>query len=144
MTSGGGLARADRRAVYGAEQFRELAARLKADFGSGYGVDNLELFRRFYPEYLQLLSVGISDAPRRKSGLLANSETVCRKSRAAAVAPGIRHAVSGESSPILHAASGQSTIASSLSPRAWQPGVLHPHLSSTHYRTPKKKGSGKP
>src|SRR5487761_2600156 len=35
-----------RRAGYGAELLRELAARLKADFGSGYGVDNLELFRR--------------------------------------------------------------------------------------------------
>lgn len=135
MTSGGGLARANRRAVYGAEQLRELAARLKADFGAGYGVDNLELFRRFYLEYPQLPSGRISDAPRRKSGLLENSEAVRRKSGAAAVALEIRHAVSGESSPILHAARGQSAIASSLSPQAWQPGALHPHLSWTHYRT---------
>ena len=67
-----------RRAVYGTEQLRELAARLRAGFGSGYGVDNLELFRRFYLEYPQLLSGGNSDAPRRKSGLSENSEAVRR------------------------------------------------------------------
>ena len=113
-----------RRAAYGAEQLRELAARLRVDFGSGYGVDNLELFRRFYLEYPQLLSGGNSDAPRRKSGLLQNSDAVRRKSRAAAA-----------SLEILHAARGQSALMPSLSPADWQPGVLHPHLSWTHYRT---------
>ena len=44
-----------RRAVYGAELLWDLAAGLKAEFGSGYGVDNLELFRRFYLEYPRLL-----------------------------------------------------------------------------------------
>jgi predicted nuclease of restriction endonuclease-like (RecB) superfamily len=57
-----------RRAGYGAALLKELATRLKADFGSGYGVDNLELFRRFYLEYPHLLPAEISDAPRRKSG----------------------------------------------------------------------------
>ena len=55
-----------RRAGYGAALLKELAVRLKADFGSGYGVDNLELFRRFYLGYPSLLSAEISDAPRRK------------------------------------------------------------------------------
>ena len=55
-----------RRAGYGAALLKELATRLKADFGSGYGVDNLELFRRFYLEYPHLLTAEISDAPRRK------------------------------------------------------------------------------
>lgn len=100
-----------RRAVYGADLLRDLAARLKADFGSGYGVDNLELFRRFYVEYPHLLLGGNSDAARRKSGLLANSETVRRKSEAALE---IQHAVRGES---------------------WRPGKLNPNLSWTHYRS---------
>ncbi len=65
-----------RRAVYGAEQLRDLATRLRTDFGSGYGVDNLELFRRSYIEYPQLLSGGNSDALRRNSGLLENSDYV--------------------------------------------------------------------
>lgn len=100
-----------RRAVYGAEMLRDLAARLKADFGSGYGVDNLELFRRFYLEYSHLLSGANSDAARRKSGLLANSETVRRKSLAELE---IQHAVRDES---------------------WRPGRLNPNLSWTHYRS---------
>ncbi|NNM79960.1 MAG: hypothetical protein HKM01_05850 [Gallionella sp.] len=67
-----------RRAGYGAELLRELSTRLKADFGSGYGVDNLELFRRFYLEYPQLLPKVNSDAVRRKSAPADNSETVRR------------------------------------------------------------------
>lgn len=100
-----------RRAVYGAELLRDLATRLNADFGSGYGVDNLELFRRLYLEYPQLLPEANSDAARRKSGLLANSETVRRKSVAALE---IQHAVRDES---------------------WRPGRLNPNLSWTHYRS---------
>lgn len=115
----------NRRAVYGAEQLRELASRLKADFGSGYGVDNLELFRRFYLVYPQLLLAGKSDAPRRKSDRLENSEAVRRKSRAAGISPEILDAVHELSVPM-------SSL--SLSPADWQPGVLHPHLSWTHYR----------
>ncbi len=52
-----------RRAGYGAQLLQELSNRLKKDFGNGYSVDNLELFRRFYLEYPHL----ISEAPRRKS-----------------------------------------------------------------------------
>ena len=59
--------RGQRRTGYGAELLHELAGRLRAEFGAGYGVDNLELFRRFYLDYPQLLPEAISDAPRRKS-----------------------------------------------------------------------------
>ena len=100
-----------RRAGYGAKLLRELAAGLKADFGSGYGVDNLELFRRFYLEYPHLPPGANSDAVRRKSGLLAKSETVRRKSVGALE---IQHAVRDES---------------------WRPGRLNPNLSWTHYRS---------
>ena len=99
-----------RRAVYGAELLRDLAMGLKADFGSGYGVDNLELFRRFYLEYPHLLPEANSDAARRKSGLLPNSETVRRKS---VDAMAIQHPARDES---------------------WRPGRLNPNLSWTHYR----------
>lgn len=103
-----------RRADYGAELLRELAMRLKADFGSGYGVDNLELFRRFYLEYPQLLPGVNSDALRRKSVQPENSETARRKFGASVDALEIQHAPRGES---------------------WQPGRLHSNLSWTHYRT---------
>lgn len=95
-----------RRAGYGAALLKELAVRLKADFGSGYGVDNLELFRRFYLGYPSLLPVEkpetaeISDAPRRKLGDAVNTLP-------------IRHAVRDES---------------------WKAGQLSAGLSWTHYR----------
>lgn len=71
-----------KRAGYGAELLADLAARLKAEFGVGYGVDNLELFRRFYLEYPRLLPEQISDAVRRKSrrvaGAAGNSDAARR------------------------------------------------------------------
>jgi len=87
---------------------RKLSSQLKKDFGNGYSVDNLELFRRFYREYPKL----ISEEPRRNLRLAAISEAVRRKSLAF---------------PIGHAVRGKSD--------AWEPGRLHPNLSWTHYRT---------
>ena len=100
--------RGRRRAGYGTALLGELAERLRAEFGRGYGVDNLELFRRFYLDYPELLGVvsaaaepgAISDAPRRKSGVLA----------AALLNP------------------------AAVMADAWQPGQLNPNLSWTHYR----------
>jgi predicted nuclease of restriction endonuclease-like (RecB) superfamily len=98
--------RGRRRAGYGTALLGELAERLRTDFGAGYGVDNLELFRRFYLEYPQLLAEvaeTISDAPRRKSATHAAEAT-------ALLVP-----------PIVSATS-------------WQPGRLNPGLSWMHYR----------
>ena len=100
--------RGRRRAGYGTALLGELAERLRSEFGRGYGVDNLELFRRFYLDYPELLGVvsaaaepgAISDAPRRKSGVLA----------AALLNP------------------------AAVKADAWQPGRLNPNLSWTHYR----------
>ena len=59
--------RGKKRAGYGEKLLQELSSRLTADFGKGFSVDNLEMFRRFFLEYSSLL-VGIkSDAVRRKS-----------------------------------------------------------------------------
>jgi predicted nuclease of restriction endonuclease-like (RecB) superfamily len=55
------------RARYGHELLARLAMRLTREFGVGYSVDNLELFRRFYLEYPSLITIEISDAVRRKS-----------------------------------------------------------------------------
>ena len=96
------------KADYGKHLLADLSARLKQDFGAGYSVDNLEMFRRFYREYPTIISEAmsrkfnvpiISDAPRRK---LPPEETL------------IGHA---------------------LRSRSWKPGQLHPNLSWTHYRT---------
>jgi predicted nuclease of restriction endonuclease-like (RecB) superfamily len=55
------------RAAYGAELLQKLADKLSKEFGGGYSVDNLELFRRFYLEFPQLVAHKKSDALRRKS-----------------------------------------------------------------------------
>lgn len=108
-----------KRAGYGAELLADLAARLKVDFGAGYGVDNLELFRRFYLEYPRLLPAQISDAVRRKSGhpagTAANSETLRRNSEALQQFP-------------LPSPDGLASGAPLV------PGQLSADLSWTHYR----------
>lgn len=103
------------RAEYGEALIRDLAKRLREEFGSGYSKDNLFWFRRFYSNYPRLLGgtkfdavrqifalpqivdapPQISDAPSRKSGF-----------------DGIERVVA-----------------------AWEPGRLNPNLSWTHYRT---------
>lgn len=111
--------RGRRRAGYGTALLGELAERLRVEFGSGYGVDNLELFRRFYIEYPQLLADtavasamaspgNISDAPRRKSNA------------ARALPP---------SAPFVSAA-----MDANAGTTDWQPGRLNGNLSWTHYR----------
>lgn len=98
--------RGRRRAGYGTALLGELAERLRTDFGAGYGVDNLELFRRFYLEYPQLLAEvaeTISDAPRRKSSVHAAAATAL-------------------------------LVPPTVSATSWQPGRLNPGLSWTHYR----------
>ncbi len=106
-----------KRARYGAALLAELAVHLKVEFGAGYGVDNLELCRRFYLEYPELLPFANSDAVRRNSGrenvAHANSDAVRRKS-----------------TPTQHL-SFPSATAEEV---AWQPGQLHAGLSWTHYR----------
>ncbi len=107
----------NKRARYGAALLAELAVHVKAEFGAGYGVDNLELCRRFYLEYPGLLAHANSDTARRNSGreivAHANSDAVRRKSAAA------QHL------------SFPSATAEAV---AWHPGQLHAGLSWTHYR----------
>ena len=62
------------RAEYGKAILKELSGRLAEEYGSGYSVDNLEMFRRFYREYPRL----ISDAVRRKSDATGKSDALRR------------------------------------------------------------------
>lgn len=88
--------RGRRRAGYGEELLQALAGRLKVEFGAGYSVDKLELFRRFYAGYPQLLpEPAISDAVRRKSERMPDAPR--RKSGPPIAASQILHAVRGES-----------------------------------------------
>jgi len=98
--------RGKRRAEYGLQLVAQLSKKLTLTYGVGWSAQNLFYMKQFYQSYPRLLPEG-----------------------------GILHAARGESSPAVHAARGQLAIAPSLSSHAWQPGVLHPNLSWTHYRT---------
>ena len=105
-----------RRAEYGEQLLLDLSDRLTANYGRGYSVDNLELFRRFFLEYSSLLASEKSGALPRNSTKTDISDAVPRKSMENIAAP-----LSQEQ----HAPRG----------KFWQPGQLHPNLSWTHYRT---------
>jgi predicted nuclease of restriction endonuclease-like (RecB) superfamily len=92
------------RAKYGEQLIRELSAKLKEGFGAGYGTTNLKLCRQFFLTYGQLLPAEIGRAARDQLALPL---------------AGITDEVS-----IGRAARDQS----------WEPGLLHEHLSWTHYR----------
>src|SRR4030067_2454685 len=69
-----------RRAEYAEQLLLDLSARLTAEYGRGYSVDNLEFFRRFFLEYNSLLGSEKSDALRRISTTTGISDAVRRKS----------------------------------------------------------------
>jgi len=105
-----------RRAEYAEQLLLDLSARLTAEYGRGYSVDNLEFFRRFFLEYNSLLGSEKSDALRRISTTTDISDALRRKSM---------ESITVLSSQKQHAPRGES----------WQPGQLHLNLSWTHYRT---------
>ena len=105
-----------RRAEYAEQLLLDLSARLTAEYGRGYSVDNLEFFRRFFLEYNSLLGSEKSDALRRISTTTDISDAVRRKSM---------ESIAVLSCQKQHAPRGES----------WQPGQLHLNLSWTHYRT---------
>lgn len=90
------------RAGYGDSQIRILAERLRKEYGPGYGMINLNLFKRFYLIYRVLLGSRKDYAVRN---LFMDEDDTDK--------------------PILNAPRAES----------WKPGLLHPNLSWTHYRT---------
>ena len=112
--------RGKKRAQYGERLLLDLSARLQADFGRGYSVDNLEWFRQFYLVYPRLILPGKSDAPRRISRQSEISDAPRRKS-----AP---PAITASAAPV------ELEIVYSTPNPSGPPGQLHHNLSWTHYR----------
>lgn len=120
------------RAEYGQQVLQDLSARLCKDFGGGYSVDNLELFRRFYLAYPTLVSPSpqsqaiaspISDAARRK----LPPTTSTRKPQPASLRKNMpRYPEPGTLEPVW--------ISDAPPRKSWKPGLLNPELSWTHYR----------
>jgi len=124
--------RGKRRAGYGEQLLQDLSSRLTAEFGKGFSVDNLEMFRRFFLEYSSLL-VGIkSDALRRILPTLQISHAVRSDSEAQ-----IHHALRDKSdaAPRKSSLTIPREIGYAMRNQSWKPGRLNPNLSWTHYRT---------
>lgn len=110
--------RGKERAGYGEELLRQLSGRLRKEFGSGFSVDSLERFRAFFLEYPVLL-MGEKSAALRRISSGSNSAAPRRKSSAGVALDEVSTATQNS-----HAVRAES----------WQPGMLHPNLSWTHYR----------
>ena len=109
-----------KKAGYGETLLEELAALLTKDFGPGYSGTNLRWFRQFYVEYPALLPEEIHHALRDKSS-----------NRLSPGRARIHHALRDESSDALWPLQPLSLGDG----KSWTPGLLHPNLSWTHYRT---------
>jgi predicted nuclease of restriction endonuclease-like (RecB) superfamily len=103
-----------KRAGYGEKILPELALRLKNQGTRGYSELTLRLCRQFYLSYPDLPGTEICYAVRNKLGRSRIHLALSDQSTAPILVP-----------QILEAA--RST--------EWQPGLLHPSLSWTHYRT---------
>jgi predicted nuclease of restriction endonuclease-like (RecB) superfamily len=105
------------RADYGDRLMSTLADRLRAEYGSGYGLTNLKTFRQFYLAYGEL--VGPQKGHAVRSLFMAGDESPKG------------HAVRD----LSEEAAPTQTISETVSRKFWKPGLLHPNLSWTHYRT---------
>lgn len=106
-----------RRAGYGERLLRDLAEAIQKEYGSGYGLTNLKLFKKFYLEYPGLTGIQKGHAVRDFFILGPTPET------------------SGKGHAARDLLSMPAEISSAQSNKSWQPGVLHANLSWTHYRT---------
>ena len=128
--------RGKKRAGYGEQLLQDLSSRLKAEFGKGFSVDNLEMFRRFFLEYSGLLVDMKSDALRRILPSLPISHAL-RSGSASEVVGEIQHALGAKSDAARRKSSltDPTEIGYAMRSQSWNPGRLHPNLSWTHYRT---------
>lgn len=101
------------RAGYGERLLEGLSGRLKKDYGAGFSVSALQYMRAFYLAYPQLLR---------------NQHATRVVLPEAATGQGVIQRAVRVESPTQTAALCQPAA-------PWEPGLLHPNLSWTHYRT---------
>lgn len=111
----------NQRAAYGERLMRNLAERLREEYGPGYGLANLKLFKQFYLAYAALLGARKGYAVRSLFKLGSHNEGV---KKGYAPRDQLKPVGSSELSTILYAPRKES----------WKPGLLNPNLSWTHYR----------
>ena len=130
------------RADYGARLVADLSTRLQADYGNGYSLRNLQLFRDFYRTYPQFLGSNIAHAVRAQSSQqMASTDSAIAHALRAQLAEQVFNGPL-DAAEILYAprkvsvpSTSHSRIRHTARGESWQPGQLHPNLSWTHYRT---------
>jgi predicted nuclease of restriction endonuclease-like (RecB) superfamily len=140
--------RGKKRADYGRELLRQLSGRLRKEFGAGFSVDSLERFRGFFLQYPVLLtgeksaalrrisSASISAAPRRISdGVQKLHAPHAKSGPAKSYALRDQSGSPSEKTGALQQISEVEEISNAVRSESWHPGMLHPNLSWTHYRT---------
>lgn len=106
-----------RRAGYGEHLLRDLADRLKAEYGSGFSYQNLKFIRQFYQQFPGLLDTAqIGHALRSQS-----------------TEPSKGHAARSLSGSLPE--TEDAPLPETARRGVWRPGMLHSDLSWTHYRT---------
>ena len=117
-----------KRAGYGETLLADLAHRLSQEFGKGWSLRQLEYCRSFYASYPMLIAIDKTNAVR---SLLANSLVRNDGQITNAVRRNLmRYAISGTAprKSTSQPAAGDASVVS------WQPGILNPGLSWSHYR----------
>jgi predicted nuclease of restriction endonuclease-like (RecB) superfamily len=115
-----------RRAGYGKQLLDVLSKKLTRDYGIGYSEQNLRFIRQLYLTYPSLLGDKICYALRSESSDATDNR--------------ILHAPRGKSDALSRKLippelSSLGEIGHALRGESWMPGLLHPDLSWTHYRT---------
>ena len=120
-----------KRAGYGEALRADLAQRLLQEFGRGGSLRQLEYCRSFYASYPMLISIDAIDKTNAVRSFLANSLVRNDGQITNAVRRHLmRYAISGTASrkSTSQPAAGDASVVS------WQPGILNPGLSWSHYR----------
>jgi len=114
------------KAGYGDNLMRRLASKLANECGDGYGLTNLKMVRKFYLTYGQLVVIPIGHSPRDLSAKAHGT-----------IVTGKGHALRDQSNATPRETIGivLPEIGYAARSQSWTPGLLHPNLSWTHYRT---------
>lgn len=120
--------RGKKRAGYGEGLMRELAGRLRAEYGSGFSLPQLKFCKSFYLQYPELPAGEKGYALR---SLLGSPSEIAGPRRAKSDAARRKSPAGGASEEVSTLPPNSNAVRS----ESWEPGRLHPNLSWTHYRT---------
>jgi predicted nuclease of restriction endonuclease-like (RecB) superfamily len=120
-----------KRAGYGEQVMSKLAADLKRQGRKGYGELALNLCRQFFLAYPSFPGETILYALRKEFGFPSIGHALRSQSEPESAVPPIGCALGNQSTALILVPQ----IIEAARSAEWQPGLLHPSLSWTHYRT---------